>query len=102
MVAVTKGAEYESPEGIRAKASRGLTVVMSTSAWADYEVPGSPFFALIDGGAGRRIGEGAGNQFAQIADLVGRSMVDASRPDGSGAAGSAAGPRASVVPAGWA
>jgi hypothetical protein len=77
VVAVTKGAEHESPKAVSALAHRGLVVVMSTQAWGDYEVPGSPFFALVDGRAGRRIGEGAANSFAQIADLVGRAHSDA-------------------------
>ena len=34
---------------------------MSTEAWTDYEVPGSPFFVLVDGAGGRRIGEGVAN-----------------------------------------
>jgi hypothetical protein len=77
VVAVTKGPEFESPADVSARAHRGLVVVMSTQAWGDYEVPGSPFFALVDGGAGRRVGEGAANSFAQIADLVSRAHADA-------------------------
>jgi hypothetical protein len=80
VVAVTKGPEFESPSAVSARAPRGLTVVMSTAAWGDYEVPGSPFFALVDGAAGRRVGEGVANQFSQIADLVRRAAVDAGPP----------------------
>ena len=50
---------------------------MSTEAWGDYEVPGSPFFVLVDGRTGRRIGEGVANHFHQVADLVRRAEVDA-------------------------
>ncbi|MHB1533394.1 MAG: hypothetical protein ACYC1D_02050 [Acidimicrobiales bacterium] len=77
VVVVTKGPEYESPDAIRARAPAGVTVVMSTPAWGDYEVPGSPFFALIDGAAARRVGEGVANQFGQIADLVNRALAEA-------------------------
>jgi len=83
VVAVTKGPEFESPSAVSARAPRGLTVVMSTGAWGDYEVPGSPFFALVDGAAGRRVGEGVANQFSQIADLVRRAAVDAGPPGGA-------------------
>jgi hypothetical protein len=76
VVAVTKGPEFESPSAVVARAPRGVTVVMSTVAWGDYEVPGSPFFALVDGVAGRRVGEGVANQFSQIADLVRRAAAD--------------------------
>ncbi len=48
---------------------------MSSDAWNDYEVPGSPFFVLVDGRAGRRIGEGVAQHFAQIADLVRRARA---------------------------
>ncbi len=76
VVAVTKGPEWESPSAIAAKAPRGLAVVMSTEAWGDYEVPGSPYFALVDGASGGRIGEGVANQWSQIADLVDRARKD--------------------------
>ena len=34
---------------VAALASPGLSVLMSSDAWTDYEVPGSPFFVLVDG-----------------------------------------------------
>ena len=76
VVVVTKGPEWESPAGIAASAPRGVTVVMSTAAWGDYEVPGSPYFVLVDGCRGTRVGEGVGHNVAQIADLVGRAAAD--------------------------
>ncbi|HLH27645.1 MAG TPA: hypothetical protein VKW77_01940, partial [Acidimicrobiales bacterium] len=83
LVVVTKGPEHESPQEVSALASQGLTVVMSSEAWTDYEVPGSPFFALVDGAGGRRIGEGVANHPAQVAELVRRALLDAG---GGGAA----------------
>jgi hypothetical protein len=80
VVVVTKGPEFETPDGIAAKAPAGTTVVMSTAAWTDYEVPGSPFFVLVDGAAGTRVGEGVAQQLSQIADLVARAEVDARLP----------------------
>lgn len=74
-VIVTKGPELESPAIVRGHASP-LTVVMSTEAWADYEVPGAPFFALVDGPSSRRIGEGTARDFAQIVSMVERAVVD--------------------------
>jgi hypothetical protein len=76
VVIVTKGPEWESPSAIAAKAPRGIPVVMSTAAWGDYEVPGSPYFALVDGASGIRVGEGVANQWSQIADLVNRARND--------------------------
>ncbi|MCL2393295.1 MAG: hypothetical protein FWC87_01300 [Acidimicrobiaceae bacterium] len=90
VVVVTKGPEWESADTIAAKAPPGITVIMSTAAWSDYEVPGSPFFVLVDGEAGRRIGEGVAHQLSQVADLVGRADVDARGPFASTSAPSRA------------
>jgi len=77
LVVVTKGAEREISGEVAALAAPGLSVVMSSDAWTDYEVPGSPFFVLVDGTSGRRIGEGEANHFRQVAELVRRAEVDA-------------------------
>ena len=77
LVVVTKGPEMEIPAEVAAHTPPGLAVVMSTEAWGDYEVPGSPFFVLIDGRSGRRIGEGVAQQFQQVVELVRRAEVDA-------------------------
>ncbi len=94
VVVVTKGPEWESPSAIAGKAARGLHVVMSTDAWTDYEVPGSPYFALVDGASRRRVGEGVANQWSQITDLVARAGRDAEAATTSGraAAGGLSGP----------
>jgi hypothetical protein len=88
LVVVTKGPEMEIPAEVQARSHRGLPVIMSTEAWGDYEVPGSPFFVLVDGQAGRRIGEGVANQFSQVAELVRRAEVDV-RSFGPGSRGRA-------------
>ncbi|HEY4946867.1 MAG TPA: hypothetical protein VII19_03140 [Acidimicrobiales bacterium] len=77
LVVITKGPEMEIPGEVGAQAPPGIPVVMSTEAWGDYEVPGSPFFVLVDGSSGRRIGEGVANRFGQVAELVRRAQVDA-------------------------
>jgi hypothetical protein len=77
VVVVTKGPEMEIPAEVAVHVRTGLSVVMSTEAWTDYEVPGSPFFVLVDGGTGRRIGEGVANHFRQVVELVRRAEADA-------------------------
>jgi hypothetical protein len=77
LIVVTKGPDMEVPADVAAQAPPNLTVVMSTEAWTDYEVPGSPFFVMVDGTSGRRIGEGVANTVHQVADLVRRSQADA-------------------------
>jgi len=76
LVVVTKGPELEIRAEVAAQASPGLDVLMSTAAWEEYEIPGSPFFVLVDGSTGRRIGEGVANEFAQVAELVRRAQID--------------------------
>jgi hypothetical protein len=77
LVVVTKGPEMEIPAEVATHVRPGLSVVMSTEAWSDYEVPGSPFFVLVDGSSGRRIGEGVANHFHQVVELVRRAEADA-------------------------
>ncbi len=75
LVVATKGSELESPAEVGARGAGGnFPVVMSTAAWGDYEVPGAPFFVLVDGGRSRRIGEGIANTFPQVLDLVRRAQ----------------------------
>jgi hypothetical protein len=77
LVVVTKGPAFEMPGAVAELAPPGITVVMSSEAWSDYEVPGSPFFVLVDGVSGRRIGEGVANHPSQVAELVRRAVLDA-------------------------
>lgn len=77
LVVVTKGPEMEVPAEVAAAAVPGLTVLMSTDAWRDYEIPGSPFFVLVDGRVGRRIGEGVANHVGQVVEMVRRAASDA-------------------------
>lgn len=83
VVAVTRGPEWESPAAVAGKRPKGATVVMSSSAWADYEVPGAPYVVLIDGATRSRVGEGVGYDLAQIATLVGRARADEVKPSRS-------------------
>ncbi len=77
LVVVTKGPDMEIPGEVAALAPTGLPVIMSTEAWGDYEVPGSPFFVLVEGSSGRRIGEGVANHIGQVVELVRRAQSDA-------------------------
>jgi hypothetical protein len=88
LVVVTKGPDLEVPGAVAEQAPPGLPVIMSTAAWSDYEVPGSPFFVLVDGTNGRRVGEGVANHLGQVAELVRRAVLDgaADRPATQGRA----------------
>ncbi len=81
-VIVTKGPEAEHLAAVQrlARSDSRVPVVMSTDAWSDYEVPGSPFFILVDdtGGMSRRVGEGTARSIAEVAQLVTAATEDRS------------------------
>jgi hypothetical protein len=62
---------------LRAVAPEGLDVILSSEAWREYEVPGSPHVVYVDGPSGRIRGEGTGQSLRQVAELLARSTGDA-------------------------
>ena len=76
VVIVTKGPDREVPSEVAAKTTGRVPVVMSTEAWLEYQVPGSPFFVLVDGAAGSKVGQGVAGAVAQLAELVRRAEHD--------------------------
>jgi hypothetical protein len=86
LVIVTKDASEESPSAIARLAPTGLPVVMSSAAWGDYEVPGSPYFVFVDGPTGRVRGEGTGATWKQVANLLAQATGDLTFTVGPGAA----------------
>ncbi len=79
VVAVTKGPGDESESAVRVLATGGQTVLMSTEAWSDYQVPGSPYFVHVDGTTGRVAGEGTAAAWDQVVGLVARAAGDRRR-----------------------
>ncbi len=77
IVIVTKGPESESESSVRSLAPAGVRTIMSSDAWLDYNVPVSPYFILVDGTAGRIVGEGAGATWDQVANLLRQALADA-------------------------
>lgn len=74
VVAVTKDGSHESPARLRELATGDVPVVLSSAAWADFDVPGSPYFVLCDGGRVR--GEGSAAGWAQLASLLRDALLD--------------------------
>ncbi|HET6793463.1 MAG TPA: hypothetical protein VFH45_03415, partial [Acidimicrobiales bacterium] len=74
LVAVTRDPAEESPAAVAALAPSGATVVMSSRAWEDYRVPGSPYFSYVK--AGRVVGEGTARTWAQLLSLCARARAD--------------------------
>ena len=48
VIVATLGADEESPTRALSLKRGTVDVVMSSSSWQDYEVPGAPYFALVD------------------------------------------------------
>jgi hypothetical protein len=67
---VTRSADAESLSAIQRVASPEVTVVMSTDAWLDFDVPGSPYFVLVDGPSGRVMAEGTANSWEEARRLL--------------------------------
>jgi hypothetical protein len=76
LVVVTQGAGLESESAVRSVAPPGLPVVMSTEAWEQYGVPGSPYFVLVEGRAGRVAGAGSAKAWQQVVRLVAEATAD--------------------------
>lgn len=77
LVVVTKDAAEESISALRRLAPAGVPVVMSSAAWVEYNVPGSPYFVLVDGELGRVRGEGTGATWEQVKNLLRQASDDA-------------------------
>jgi hypothetical protein len=84
LVCVSKDAGEESVSSIKRLAPRDMPTIMSSKAWADYDVPVAPFFVLVDGESGEVIGEGAANEWSQVQSLVHTALADAGFLDRKG------------------
>jgi hypothetical protein len=73
---ITKGPDRELPAEVARLATGRVPVVMSTEAWLEYEVPGSPFFVLVDGASGAAVGQGVAPHVGQLLDLIRRAEHD--------------------------
>ena len=90
LIVVTKDAAEESVRALRDLAAPDLAVVMSSAAWDQYAVPGSPYFTLVDGVAARVVGEGTGASWEQVQSLLAHATGDEPGRPASFGAGAAA------------
>jgi hypothetical protein len=72
-VIVTHGTERERPARLRELAPDRVPVVMSSRAWSDYGVPGSPYFVLVDGVIR---GEGVAGTWDALSSLIADAIED--------------------------
>lgn len=78
VVAVTRDPAEESRSALASLLPPGgeVAVVMSSRAWDDYLVPGSPYFVYVDG-EGRVSGEGTARHWDQLLSLCMQARADA-------------------------
>jgi hypothetical protein len=67
LVVVTKSPEVERVRRFR-PLEEIVDVVMSSSAWDEYSVPGSPYFVHVENGV--VVGEGSGTTWPRVASLL--------------------------------
>jgi hypothetical protein len=76
VLVVTKDPADESPDQLAALCPPGVDLVMSSKAWQDFGVPGSPYVLVVDGRTGRVKGEGSGLSFSQVGGLIATAVGD--------------------------
>lgn len=77
VIVVTKGPQREEPGKLAELSGGAVTVLMSDDSWAEYDVPVTPHFVLIDRSEGQIIGEGSSADPQSLAQLMGRAAADA-------------------------
>jgi hypothetical protein len=73
-VIVTHGADREHVAKLRRLAPDAVPLVMSSQAWEDYGVPGTPYFVLVEGDSIQ--GEGVATTWSSLASLLGDAIED--------------------------
>ena len=71
---VTRGPDREQRTKLRPLTPLGVPVVMSSEAWEDYAVPGSPYFVLVERGEIR--GEGVATTWDALTSLLGDAVEE--------------------------
>jgi hypothetical protein len=71
---VTRGVDREQRSKLRSIAPADVPVVMSSEAWEDYAVPGSPYFVLVE--RGEIQGEGVATTWDALTSLVGDAVEE--------------------------
>jgi hypothetical protein len=76
LVVVVKDREAESPSRLRDLAPPDVPVVMSSQAWADYDVAMSPYFLFVGAASGTVRSEGSASSWPQVHSLLRDAIED--------------------------
>jgi hypothetical protein len=74
LVVVTKDPGEENVTKLRNVRPHTVPVVMSSELWAQCEIPGSPYFLLVDGRSHTIVAGGSATGWHQVISLLGDSM----------------------------
>lgn len=85
VVVVTRGVDAESPAAVAQLAPSAVTTIMSSEAYDDYAIPGSPYFVMVDGVTSTVVGEGSGTSWPQVRSLLRAAVADTGWAPGSSA-----------------
>ncbi|MEO0492980.1 MAG: hypothetical protein AAF081_06160 [Actinomycetota bacterium] len=83
LVIVAQDAEHDSASRLAELAPPGVRMVSSSATWQALEIPGSPFFALVDGTDRAVVGSGTATTWEQISGLLGQAVGDAAIAGGA-------------------
>ena len=76
LVIVGQDPAHESEATFASLVPPGIKAVLSSAAWRDYDVPGSPYFALVDGTNNRTIGAGTAGDWNRMRDILRTALGD--------------------------
>lgn len=76
LVIVAQDPAHDSESKLAELAPTGVRTVCSSDAWTSYGVPGSPYFALIDGRSGKVVGSGTATGWEQVRGLLSQALGD--------------------------
>jgi hypothetical protein len=87
LIIVAKDRRSESRGRLRRLAPAHHDLVLSRDAWTTYQVPGSPYFVYITGSNAKVSGQGTGQSWTQVLDLLSltREEDEVAADEGSGA-----------------
>lgn len=75
LIVVVRDLDEESESELVKRRPAAVPVVCSSAGWDALDVPGSPYFLLVQDG--RVVGEGAGASWPQVVDLLTQATADA-------------------------
>ncbi len=84
LVIVGQDPVHDSESALAGLVPLRVKAMLSSAAWQQYDVPGSPYFVLIDGTGNRVVGAGSAMSWPQLRDLLNQALDDSGLADTSG------------------